>query len=139
LNRREQAVLEHAIAGRSSKWIALELTLSEPTVARTLRSALRRLGVADATALPGVRAAPFKWLNDPNAGVALAVARIAMKQVTGLSRAEQSVLRRFLDGASIAAIARERGTSSWTVSHQVGSIYRKLRVSSRRELLAWLR
>jgi hypothetical protein len=40
-----RVVLDHVLAGRAGTWIALELGISEATVARRVRSALRCLGV----------------------------------------------------------------------------------------------
>lgn len=53
-----------------------------------------------------------------------------------LTPAERAVGELLLDGRSDAAIAAERGTSVRTVSKQAASLYRKLGVSSRRELWA---
>jgi DNA-binding NarL/FixJ family response regulator len=137
LSWREQTALELALAGRAGKWIAFEMRLSESVVARTLRSALRKIGAGDAAALFGVRGAqfePFECL----AGGTLAVARRSPARFAraNLSDAERAVVDGLLDGKRIAAIARERGTSPRTVAHQITSAYQKLGVSSRRELLA---
>jgi DNA-binding CsgD family transcriptional regulator len=56
----------------------------------------------------------------------------------GLSDAERAVVTGILGGKRIAAIARERGTSPRTVSNQLASVYKKLGVSSRREVIALL-
>jgi DNA-binding NarL/FixJ family response regulator len=56
-----------------------------------------------------------------------------------LSGAERTVVLDLLDGASRSEIAFSRGTSPRTVANQMASIFRKLRVSSRVELLAALR
>ncbi|HTA93801.1 MAG TPA: LuxR C-terminal-related transcriptional regulator [Polyangiaceae bacterium] len=56
-----------------------------------------------------------------------------------LTAAEMSVLQHVLLGHSNRTIARARRRSVSTVGHQVASIFRKLGVSSRRELLATLR
>jgi DNA-binding CsgD family transcriptional regulator len=56
-----------------------------------------------------------------------------------LSVAERTVALDLLDGASRRDIAFSRGTSPRTVANQMASIFRKLRVSSRVELLAALR
>lgn len=134
---REHVVLELALAGRSGKWIAYELQLSESTVARLLRMALRRIGAGDTAALAGVRTAMFDRLEAP--GVALAMARVAPATASGeLSAAERSIVSGLLGGKRVAAIARERGTSPRTVSNQLASAYRKLGVSSRREVIALL-
>jgi DNA-binding NarL/FixJ family response regulator len=137
---RDRAVLELALAGRSGKWIALELQLSESTVARAFRRALRRLGVADTTALLGIRNALFESLEGLAIGVNLAMARLTpvAPSAAVLSDAERDVVAGILGGKRAAAIARERGTSIRTVSKQITSIYKKLGASSRREALVLL-
>jgi DNA-binding NarL/FixJ family response regulator len=139
LHDRERAVLELALAGHSGKWIAFELRLSESTVARTLRTALRRIGAADTAPLVGVHHALFEPLEGVTPGVDLAIARLTPATASvGLSDAERAVVTGILGGKRIAAIARERGTSPRTVSNQIASVYKKLGVSSRREVLALL-
>jgi DNA-binding NarL/FixJ family response regulator len=139
MHPRELAVLELALTGRSGKWIAFELQLSESTVARTLRTALRRIGVVDAADLVGVRTAQFEPLEGMPPGVDLAMARLTpASAAAGLSDAERAVVTGILGGKRIAAIARERGTSPRTVANQLASIYKKLGVSSRREAIALL-
>jgi DNA-binding NarL/FixJ family response regulator len=138
LSWREQTALEFALAGRSGKWIAFEMKLSESAVARTLRSGLRKIGVDDTPALSGVRSARFEPLDGLAADDKLAVARgtPAALPRASLSDAERAIVDGLLGGKRTAAIARERGTSPRTVAHQIWSTYQKLRVSSRRELLA---
>jgi DNA-binding CsgD family transcriptional regulator len=53
-----------------------------------------------------------------------------------LTPAEREVLALLLDGRSNAEIAIERRTSVRTVANQVAALFRKLGVSSRRELVA---
>jgi DNA-binding CsgD family transcriptional regulator len=55
--------------------------------------------------------------------------------VASLSPAESAVAAHLLDGRTNAEIARLRGTSERTVANQVASLYRKLGVKSRLELL----
>jgi DNA-binding NarL/FixJ family response regulator len=140
LGPRERVVLEHALAGRSGKWTASELNLSESVIARTLRLALDKLGAPDATTLAGVPALAFDPLHGVDAGADLAIARIApaANSLASLSDAERSIVADLFDGKRIPVIALERGTSRRTVAHQIGSVYRKLGASSRRELLALL-
>lgn len=140
LTQRERIVLEHVLAGRSGKWIALELELSEPTVARALRAALRRIGVADTAALAGVQAARWEPLEGVSAWTALVMTclRPTMLSLGNLRHAERDIVAGILSGKRLAEIARERGTSLRTVANQAISIYQKLGVSSRRELLAQL-
>jgi DNA-binding NarL/FixJ family response regulator len=136
----EKTILRLALAGRAGKWIALDLQLSESTVTRMLRIALRRLGVGTTSALAGVQGARFQLVNEVAAGVEIAAARLTppASAAPGLSHAERAIINGLLGGQCVAAIARERGTSLRTVANQVASSYRKLGVSSRRELLALL-
>jgi DNA-binding NarL/FixJ family response regulator len=140
LPERDRVVLELALAGRSGKWIALELQLSESTVARAFRRALCRLGVADTTALMGIKNALFESLEGLAMGVDLAMARLTpvAPSAAVLSDAERDVVAGILRGKRAAAIARERGTSIRTVAKQITSIYKKLGASSRREALLLL-
>jgi DNA-binding NarL/FixJ family response regulator len=55
-----------------------------------------------------------------------------------LSPVERDVTLAILEGLSNAAIAARRRTSERTVANQMASIFRKLDVSSRRELLTRL-
>jgi DNA-binding NarL/FixJ family response regulator len=52
-----------------------------------------------------------------------------------LTAAEQQVVERYARGDSMRAIAAERSCSLRTVANQIQSAYRKLRVSSRIELV----
>jgi DNA-binding NarL/FixJ family response regulator len=140
LSWREQSVLELALAGRSGKWIAVELRLSESAVTRALRTALRKIGAADTPALAGARTARFESLDGLIPDAHLAVARLtpATSPLASLTRAERAIVAGILGGKPLAAIAHERGTSPRTVAHQITSTYQKLGVSSCRELLALL-
>jgi DNA-binding CsgD family transcriptional regulator len=137
---RERSVLEFALAGRSGKWTALEMSLSESVVARALRSALRKIGAVSTAALTSLQTAVFEPLDGLPVDSGLAVARLelAVRLPASLSDAERAVLTGICDGKRIPDIAYERGTSSRTVAHQLASVYHKLGVGSRRELLAGL-
>jgi DNA-binding NarL/FixJ family response regulator len=138
LQPRERDVVELALTGRSGKWIAFELQLSESTVARTLRIALRRLGVTDSADLVGLKDALFEPIGGVP-GMELAITQLTPAATSpDLSDAERAVVTSILGGKRIAAIARERGTSPRTVSNQLASVYKKLGVSSRREVIALL-
>jgi DNA-binding CsgD family transcriptional regulator len=58
--------------------------------------------------------------------------------IASLSRAEREVAVLVLEGLTNLEIARRRGTSARTVANQIASIYDKLGVSSRIELVAAL-
>lgn len=140
LGPRERIVLEHVLAGRSSKWIACELKRSESVIARTLRLALDKLGAPDTAMLAGVPVLGFEPLPGVGAGDDRAIARTALaaRSLANLSDAERSIVTDLFGGKRIPTIALERGTSPRTVAHQISSVYRKLGASSRRELLALL-
>lgn len=140
LTPREQIVLEHVLAGRSGKWTACELNLSESVIARALRLALDKLGAPNTATLTGVPVLAFEPLPGVGTEADLAVARTAppARSLANLSDAERSIVTDLFGGKCIPAIALERGTSPRTVAHQIGSVYRKLGASSRRELLALL-
>lgn len=53
-----------------------------------------------------------------------------------LTRAQQEVAAHVLAGLSNKEIAEKRGTSVGTVAKQVETLYRRLEISSRRELAA---
>lgn len=57
---------------------------------------------------------------------------------TSLSDAEADVARRVVAGETNEQIAANRGTSARTVANQIASIFRKLGVASRTELVAML-
>jgi DNA-binding NarL/FixJ family response regulator len=140
LTPREQSVLEHVLAGRSGKWTACELNLSESVIARALRLALDKLGAPNTATLAGVPGLAFEPLPGVSTEADLAVARTALpaRSLANLSDAERSIVTDLFGGKCIPVIALERGTSPRTVAHQICSVYRKLGASSRRELLALL-
>jgi DNA-binding NarL/FixJ family response regulator len=53
-----------------------------------------------------------------------------------LTPAEHAIVTALESGKSNAEIARERGTSARTVANQIASVFRKLKVGSRAELVA---
>ncbi len=135
---RERMVLDFALAGHASKWIALELGLSPPTVTRVLQRALCRLGAPSLAHIAGVQAALFVPLDLGGGRLAVATLAAAGPKLGALTPAEIDVVLGALEGRSNAAIAALHGKSARTVAHQLDAVYRKLGVSSRRELLAQL-
>jgi len=89
--------------------------------------------VPDLPAPRGLEASTFEVDDDEYAIFSFPLPRIELPE--GLSAAEQAVVRAVLDGRSNAEIARARGTSPNTVANQLRSIYSKLRVSGRIELV----
>jgi DNA-binding NarL/FixJ family response regulator len=73
---------------------------------------------------------------DQNDYVLISFPLIAHQRFEVLTDAEREVASLMLEGASNAEIARARGSAVRTVANQAASIFRKLGVSSRRELAA---
>lgn len=71
-------------------------------------------------------------------GKVLFVHSIPRPTVKGLTPAEEQVLALLLDGHDNASIAEARNTTTRTTANQVASIFRKLGVASRTELVAKL-
>jgi DNA-binding CsgD family transcriptional regulator len=71
-------------------------------------------------------------------GEAYAVLEIALRELeppSGLTAAEQQVVCLVIQGKSNSEIAVERGTSIRTVANQLRSVYAKLKISGRAQLL----
>jgi DNA-binding CsgD family transcriptional regulator len=68
----------------------------------------------------------YRVLSSPRPEVAL---------MRRLSPAEYSVTRLLVEGASHAEIASRRGASTRTVANQLATVFQKLRISGRSELL----
>jgi len=61
----------------------------------------------------------------------------ALELPLDLTRAEREVVLGVLSGRSNQEIAKDRGTSAYTVMNQLTNVFRKLDVNSRWELIAW--
>jgi DNA-binding NarL/FixJ family response regulator len=68
----------------------------------------------------------------------VSVARPELQLAPLLSRAQYAVLCRYVEGRTHAEIARERCRSERTVANQVATLFRRLGVSGRGELIARL-
>jgi DNA-binding NarL/FixJ family response regulator len=86
-----------------------------------------------APAPPGLRASEFRF-HDQELAV-LSFPAPALELPSSLSEAEREIVLALAEGLSNAAIARQRGTSTRTVANQVSSLFRKMNVRSRTELL----
>lgn len=82
---------------------------------------------------PGLTAYTFSVDEDEYALLAFELPELELPP--GLSPAERDVVRAVAAGQSNAAIAKARGTSANTVANQLRSIYAKLKVSNRMELV----
>jgi DNA-binding NarL/FixJ family response regulator len=81
----------------------------------------------------GVRARTFTFQNGEYLVLSYAVP--ALMAPRGLTAAEWAVAQAAARGRTNSEIARERGTSVRTVANQLVSLYRKLSVGSRAELV----
>lgn len=135
LTERERQIVELAAEGASNKNIAYTLGVGESGVGTQLGRALRKLGLERRTELaPAMRAVAVEARIG---AVELAVAGVDLwVNDVALSSAERAVVQALLRGHSDREIAIERGTSERTVANQLRSIFRKLGVASRAELIA---
>jgi DNA-binding NarL/FixJ family response regulator len=150
LTRREAQALQLALCGVANKVVALELRVSESTVSRLVERALRRLDLGSLAEAAELRSMAHSTLSlssgsahggSWNAELAVLEGELAngspsLSGQVPLTRAERSVLAAVLAGQSHQQIATDRRTSRRTVDNQVASIFGKLRVNSRRELVA---
>ena len=92
--------------------------------------------IVDTTRLPApsdLEAYRFEVDGDEYAVFAFELPEVKLPAT--LSRAEREVVRAVAGGCSNAEIAKRRGTSTHTVANQLRSIYSKLGVTSRLELI----
>lgn len=80
------------------------------------------------------RVTRFRWAEDDY--VVLSYPPATPPPSTGLTASEQAVFLALLAGQSNREIAESRGRSQRTVANQVASIFHKLGVGSRAELVA---
>jgi DNA-binding CsgD family transcriptional regulator len=162
LTRRERQVVAYRARGYSLKLIAYELGLTASTISTHMASARTKLGfrsnvdlVATLSLNSGLDQeehtetrldvpAPLGLRKSTllHAGTELWVLSFLVSDFEipdCLSKAERHVLAMLLNGESTAQIAARRQTSLYTVCNQVASIYRKVRVGSRVELVTKLR
>ncbi|HYP98946.1 MAG TPA: helix-turn-helix transcriptional regulator [Polyangiaceae bacterium] len=152
LRGRPLTVLERVFLGQSLNFIALDLGFSSSTVSAEFQVAMRTLGLkARLSCLPvhipqlwhasrahpvGATAAGSGWHGARFATVALPRPELRLASV--LSRAELEVSTMVLQGKTHAEIASVRGTSARTVANQLASIFGKLDVSGRQQLVTTL-
>jgi DNA-binding NarL/FixJ family response regulator len=93
--------------------------------------------VPSAPALPPEHSTTFTF--DGRQHVLIELTGLDELPLSELSEAERTILRGLLSGHSAQGIADDRQTSARTVQGQVETLYSKLKVSSRSELLRRLR
>lgn len=91
----------------------------------------------------GLEAQTFRIGSDEYALFSFALtpqeSQFAVEELDVLSSTERTIVSLALRGLSNVAIGRARGTTARTIANQLGIIYRKLGVGSRRELCARVR
>jgi DNA-binding NarL/FixJ family response regulator len=137
LDQRETAVIDAVARGEANKSIAIDLGMSEATISRAVRTALRKLGIAiaDLIAARNAFTAPISLRGAELDVIPLASAASWIEELTPGERASVGGVLR---GHSTATIARGRGVSKRTVTNQLASAFEKLGVRSRRELILLL-
>ncbi|QDG49419.1 helix-turn-helix transcriptional regulator [Persicimonas caeni] len=140
LSERERQVAFLVGRGHHVKLVAYELGLTASTVRSQLRSALRKLNLEDRSALCRLvadmsQAGAATRVED--VGV-LALAKAPLKIPESLTDAEREVAQLVYKGLTNGDIARTRSTTTHTVANQLATIYRKLDISSRDELMQCL-
>jgi DNA-binding NarL/FixJ family response regulator len=154
LTNSQVALLERLLLGQPMKVIAFEAERALSSVSAQVQQITAGLGFQGGVrALPAAlfglvlcvkgrtRAADLDWRLSaaPEDGVRIySMSRCDLVLPKSLARSECQVLRRLLDGSSYATIGRERGRSERTIANQLASVYRKLGVSGRTELLGHL-
>jgi DNA-binding CsgD family transcriptional regulator len=142
-------MIERVLLGESPKEIAIDMRLSASTVASAMKRCLELLGLRNChiSGIPillvlaarahhsgedsctsGFIAPVFR---DESPGWVVSAWRPDLDLPTSLSLAEQTVLRRLIEGRSHTEIANLRGTSTRTVANQLSTVFRKLNVSGR--------
>ena len=141
LTAREFQVASLSARGLMAKEIGSELAIMEPTARGALGRALLKLEVGSGSRL----IAMWNALSRPAQRFDFALNQTALVFVcdltprntaVSLTSTERAILAGILDGSSNRAISDQRGTSERTVANQVGLIFKKFRVSTRRELSA---
>jgi DNA-binding NarL/FixJ family response regulator len=141
---REQRIIQSLVLGRSQKQIGYEVELSAAAVSGAIQRILRKLGlarwehlVAVACALERQERVSLKSATQAVlAGACLEVQAMACPAVLSrLTAAERDIALHVVEGCSNAQIACLRDTSTRTIANQISSLFRKLEVQGRLELI----
>ena len=154
LPKRQAAVLERSLIEGARKSVASQFGLCPSSVAEILKQSFAFMGLScwpSRIPLVLVLAAHarrvLEWERPAARLVAenqhfphqtIAVSRPDNELAGQLSPAELAVTRLLVEGKSYAEIARLRETSARTVANQLASVFHRLDVSGRPELLCWL-
>ena len=146
IESRDLDILERCLLGDSQKRMAYEYSISPSTTAAVLSRCLlligaSRLRTASLTLAMAVHAyrggtlLPKAWVTSHQRWDVISTERPELALVERLSPREWDVVEAFLDGKSYAEIAAGRAVSPRTIANQLSSVFRKLGVSGRSELI----
>jgi DNA-binding NarL/FixJ family response regulator len=144
LSSRERQVAEYVGLGCSSKEIAYTLGLSEASITNCTARAQDKLGFESRSELVaffapnGLRRKLAETSIDGERFLIGSAPLIRTKDIKNISETEREIVALLIAGSTNGDIAKRRGSSEHTVANQVQSIFRKLCVRSRYELVAWL-
>jgi len=147
----EVELLRRTLLGERQKWLALDIERSPSTVTTRLSASLVKMGlapkparvplllVAAAAAAAGKRTLPrarlTPWCGPDGDALIVSAARLDSHLRALVTPTEWVVARLLIDGLSYREIATSRSCSVRTVANQLASVFRKLRISGRGELL----
>lgn len=151
LSARERNVFRRLAVGHCQKLVAFDFGLAHTTISSHLRGALDKLGLARwehavllAAAIEegGARLEPLNEMEPSVADGAgpyfLIRLNLSEAALRALTLAEREVALLVVDGSTNAEIGRMRGCSPRTVANQISSVFRKLGVHGRCELIRLL-
>jgi DNA-binding CsgD family transcriptional regulator len=154
LDARLLDTFEGALLGGAQKCVAAELSVSPSTVATRCKEAMYYLGVESTCSrvplLLAVLVHSARGNNGPHVGrssrcstgggdvLVVSFPRPDLRLRERLSPTECEIASLCMEGHSLERMAAIQGTSRRTIANQLGSVYRKLRLSGRGEFLAWL-
>jgi DNA-binding NarL/FixJ family response regulator len=150
---RHRSILRRVLAGESQKSVAIELELAVSTIAVTGSHLLAAMGARvsasraplllalaahAATGVPLPAALLARTRDCASDEFVLIAPRPDIELAASLSAAERDVVRALVEGRTYAEIAAHRRRSKRTIANQLASIFRKLRVRGRGELVGKL-
>ncbi|SFE35103.1 helix-turn-helix transcriptional regulator [Nitrosomonas sp. Nm166] len=144
LTPRERQIAEYVGLGCASKEIAYTLGLSEAAITNCTARVQNKLGITSRPELVaffapnGFRRKLAETMLSGRQLLIGAYPLVNTRQLAGLSETERDIVALLIAGSTNADIAQRRGSSEHTVANQVQSIFRKLSVRSRGELVAQL-
>ncbi|HYQ44751.1 MAG TPA: LuxR C-terminal-related transcriptional regulator [Polyangiaceae bacterium] len=151
IRARNFRVLSRVLLTPSRSQLSLEIGLSTSSIAALSKQCLELIGLScsPGTAPPllimaaaaanehtsvAARVTGERWVLSPQFEL-IRTPRPELKFASAFSRAQFDVAQRLLEGNSYAQIARHRQTSVRTIANQVASIFDRVGVSSRSELV----